>query len=89
MISRRRRSLLASSVGLTKAEMALGLSLGRALIQLKNCSEIHAAAIEELLREGRCVATPWIEHPISKEVYRTITKKPLPPGAVVRKDIEQ
>lgn len=44
---------------MTKAEMVAGLAAGRTLIQEEWADPLEIALVDELVREGNAVATPW------------------------------
>ena len=70
----------------SKAQIEFGLNIGRALIQFPNGNEQQRRWIEELIGEGKAVASKWQTHPEMKKAYRVITAKPLKPGSIVRMD---
>ncbi len=82
----RRRRQLISNVEFSKDSIDLGLVQGRALIELSNCDPALHHWIEELIADGKAVASQWQHQPETGEVYRTITKRPLQPDEKVRRD---
>jgi hypothetical protein len=82
----RRRRQLISNVKFSKDSIALGLSIGRALIELRECDPALHHWIEELIADGKAVASQWQHQPETGEVYRTITQRPLQPDERVKKD---
>lgn len=88
--SRKQLTSLRRQLPNSKAELLVGLLTGLALVQLEEDQDNSAREtiirgwVEQLLSEGRAVATEWKEHPQLKKPYRVISHKPLPPNSFVR-----
>lgn len=67
-----------------KDEFIKRLYEGQAIIEFIDAPLATKKAIEEILYERKAFASPWRDHDITGETYRTITREPLKPGEGVK-----
>ena len=66
---------------ITKDEMATGLAAGRTLIQEEWAPPLARQWVDELIAEGKAVATAWEYHANFQCERRRITRAPQPAEA--------
>lgn len=71
---------------ISKADIQLGLRLGKVIVQFPDADPQTRKWLEELVEEGKAHVTEWRIHPIERKPYRIFSSRPLADGTTVRLD---